>query len=246
MLYDQNKHEWSNQSAISYAMLDNGKRIYIRIRRTMEKAVYETTIWYTGNLVGYISVNSMDVPRIMNMFEESKVLMNTSHCDRLMEMLDFVEYVAIEDKMTELFQQRVMYICMANNFRMAMERDYGRKQIKRFLVICGYDDRVARSTAEKLNLARRVYTHFAEIVNNCFKCPSIDIRNLTINELSLAKNLSWVIKRSVEVKPKKRIPKDVPVEVDEGSVLQSVEELTNSTWFQQAQDNPVLVASILC
>ena len=43
----------------------------------MEKAVYETTIWYTGNLVGYISVNSMDVPRIMNMFEESKVLMKT-------------------------------------------------------------------------------------------------------------------------------------------------------------------------
>ena len=29
MLYDQNKHEWSNQSAISYAMLDNGNRIYI-------------------------------------------------------------------------------------------------------------------------------------------------------------------------------------------------------------------------
>jgi len=160
-------------------------------------------------------------------------------------MLDFVEYVAIEDKMTELFQQRVMYICMANNFRMAMERDYGRKQIKRFLVICGYDHRLSRSTAEKLNLARRVYTHFAEIVNNCFKYPSIDIRNLTINELSLAKNLYWVIKRSVEVKPKKRIPKDVPVEVDEGSVLQSVEELTNSTWFQQARDNPVLVAGII-
>ena len=37
----------------------------------MEKAVYETTIWYTGNLVGYISVKSMDVPSIMNMFEES-------------------------------------------------------------------------------------------------------------------------------------------------------------------------------
>ena len=118
----------------------------------------------------------MDVPRIMNMFEESKVLMNTSHCDRLMEMLDFVEYVAIEGKKTELFQQRVIYICMANNFRMAMERDYGRKQIKRLLVICWYEDRVARSTAEKLNLARRVYTHFAEIVNNCFKCPSIDIK----------------------------------------------------------------------
>ena len=149
-------------------------------------------------------MNSMDVPRIMNMFEESKVLMNTSHCDRLMEMLDFVEYVAIEGKKTELFQQRVIYICMANNFRMAMERDYGRKQIKRFLIICGYEDRVARSTAEKLNLARRVYTHFAEIVNNCFKCPSIDIRNLTINELSLEKNLSWVLKRSVEVKAKKR------------------------------------------
>ena len=83
-----------------------------------------------GNLVSYISLNSMDAPRVLTMFDESKVLMNTAHCDQLMEMLNFVEYVEIEDKKTELFQQRVMYICMANNFRMAMERDYGRKQIK--------------------------------------------------------------------------------------------------------------------
>ena len=69
----------------------------------------------------------MDVPRVMNMFEESKVLMINAHCDQFMDMLDFVEYVAIEDKKTELFQQRLNYICMANNFRMALERDYHRK-----------------------------------------------------------------------------------------------------------------------
>ena len=51
----------------------------------------------------------MDVPRIMNMFEESKVLMNTSHCDRLMEMLDFVKYVAIEDKMRFTFYKNSFY-----------------------------------------------------------------------------------------------------------------------------------------
>ena len=187
----------------------------------------------------------MDVPRVMNMFEESKVLMINAHCDQFMDMLDFVEYVAIEDKKTELFQQRLNYICMANNFRMALERDYHRKQVKRHLLKCGYDDARATSKATKLNLGRRVYKHFDEIVANCNRFPNVDIRNLTLDELILAKNLSWVIKRSVEVKPKKRIPADVPVQVDEGSVLQSVDELTNSTWFRQAQDNPALVASIL-
>ena len=128
---------------------------------------------------------------------------------------------------------------------MALERDYRRKQVKRHLLKCGYDDARATSKATKLNLGRRVYKHFDEIVANCNRFPNVDIRNLTLDELILAKNLSWVIKRSVEVKPKKRIPADVPVQVDEGSVLQSVDELTNSTWFRQAQDNPALVASIL-
>ena len=42
--------------------------------------------------MSYISVNSMDAPRVLTMFDESKVLMNTAHCDQLMEMLNFVEY----------------------------------------------------------------------------------------------------------------------------------------------------------
>ena len=138
-----------------------------------------------------------------------------------------------------------MYIRMANNFRMAIERDYQRKQVKRYLLDCGYSDARATSKANKLNLARRIYKHFDKIVSNCYRYTTVDIRSLKMEELILEKNLSWVIRRSVEVKPKKKIPADVPVVVDEGSVLQSVEELTNSTWFRQAKDNPVLVASIL-
>ena len=45
----------------------------------------------------------MDVPRVMNMFEESKVLMSNAHTDQYMEMLDYVEEVAIEDNLNELF-----------------------------------------------------------------------------------------------------------------------------------------------
>ena len=120
---------------------------------------------------------------------------------------------------------------MAKNFKVGLERHHSCKQPKRFLESdrVGYQPARAKSTADKINLAGRVYKYFHQIVTNC----SVDVRNLTLKELSLAKNLSWVIKRSVEVKPKKRVPKDIPV------------DLLNSEWFQQAQTNPFLVASVL-
>ena len=73
-----------------------------------------------------------------------------------MELMNFTEYVIIEEKKTELFRNKLNYLCMANNFKAAMERDYHCKQILRFLKKhWGYDDNSAKHTADKLNQARR-------------------------------------------------------------------------------------------
>ena len=88
--------------------------------------------------------------------------------------------------------KKLNYICMANNCKTAMERDYRCKHILRFLKKhMEYDDHTAKQTADKLNRARRVYDNFNDIVNNCCRCPNIDIRNLTIKKLYLARNLAW-------------------------------------------------------
>ena len=121
---------------------------------------------------------------------------------RLSSLLNHLEYVVIEDKKTELFKKRINYICLANSFQAAMERDYKMKQICRFLKkYWYYEEKAAKQMANRLNEARRVYKRLGN-VHNCCSCSHVDIRGLTIHELYLANSLSWVIKRSAEVKPK--------------------------------------------
>ena len=171
--------------------------------------------------------------------------MENSTCDELMQLLNYVEHVAIEDKKTELFQKRINFICLANCFAATMERDYNCKQIKTFLKRSGFSEDVATKTANKLNEARRVYPRLENIVENCCSCPNVDIRDLTIHELYLANTLSWVIKRNAEVKPKVRVPLDVPVAVDAGSIELTKQEILHSDWFKATCQNPTLVASIM-
>ena len=188
----------------------------------------------------------MDERQIFEIIDEATFNMDNSTCDELVGLLNYVEYIVIEDKKTELFKKRINYICLANSFQRAMERDYKMKQICRFLKKhWDYGDQEAKQMANRLNEARRVCSRLNNIVRNCCSCSHVDIRGLTIHELYLANSLSWVIKRSAEVKPKVNVPDNIPQPVDVGSVQNSVNEILKSAWYQQAKDNPKLVASIL-
>ncbi len=67
--------------------------------------------------------------------------MENSTCDELMHLSNFVEYAAIDVKKTELFQNRINYICLANFFASTKKRDYNCRQIKTFLKKHGgFDD----------------------------------------------------------------------------------------------------------
>ena len=48
-----------------------------------------------------------------------------------------------------------------------------------------------------------------------------------------------------KVKPKVKVPNNMPQAIDGGSVQNSINEILNSVWYQQAKDNPQLLASIL-
>ena len=71
----------------------------------------------------------MDHRAIFEMIDAAVFDMENSTCDELMQLLNYVEHVVIEDKKTELFQDRINFICLANCFAAAMERDYNCKQI---------------------------------------------------------------------------------------------------------------------
>ena len=118
----------------------------------------------------------MDYREVFEMIDEASFNMDNSTCDELVGLLNYVEYVVIEDKKTELFKKRINFICLANSFQAAMERDYKMKQICRFLKKhWNYDERSAKQMADRLNEARRVYKRLNNIVNNCCSCSHVDM-----------------------------------------------------------------------
>ena len=118
----------------------------------------------------------MDQQAIFELIDGALFNMENSTCDELMDLLNYVEHVAIEDKKTELFQKRINFICLANCFAATMERDYNCKQIKTFLKRNGYSETAASQTANKLNEARRVYPRLENVVANCCSCPYVEFR----------------------------------------------------------------------
>ena len=115
------------------------------------------------------------------------------NCDTLSKMLDNKEYVEIEDKKDELFFKRIDYIAMALSFKANMKFGSNMKQVKTYLkkVLLMKEYR-AQTNADKINLACRVSKNLNKIVNNCTK-SGVDIRDLSLKELSLTLTLSWVI-----------------------------------------------------
>ena len=115
-----------------------------------------------------------------------------------------------------------------------MQRETGYRQLKRYLTSeYGMSDAVAKHNADKYNEGSRIYNKFPLIVNNCVHCYGIDIRDLTIKELSLAVNMSWLIRRAALTKSKKKaVPDDVALDVDFASVQKSVEQILASNCIQ--------------
>ena len=71
----------------------------------------------------------MDEREVFEVIDEATFNMDNSTCDELVGLLNYMEYVVPEDKKTELFKKRINYICLANSFQAAMERDYKMKKM---------------------------------------------------------------------------------------------------------------------
>ena len=188
----------------------------------------------------------MDYSTVLQILNDTINSMDGRSCSDLMSSIDFLDIVQIEGNLNELFKKRIEFICASHIFHSAMIRDYGRKQIKRFLIsVWKWEDERAASTAKSLNEARLVLKHFRMIAENCYKCSRIDIRSLTIHELYLAKNLSWVIRRSVDSNPSPNSMAAETMDMNTSSIHDTVQNILNSTWYNDAKNNTMHVAKIM-
>ena len=78
-------------------------------------------------------------------------------------------------------------------FKKVAEEQTKFKQIKCQLKALGFDNEYVGQMANILNNACWVFDHAEKIQGNLRACPSIDIRRLSLQQLYLAKNLSWCL-----------------------------------------------------
>ena len=74
---------------------------------------------------------------------------------------------------------------MSKSLREVMVRDTGYRQLKRYFVeMIGMADEDAKHAADKYNEGNRIYDKFPKVLQNISNCPGLDIRDLTIHDIS--------------------------------------------------------------
>ena len=189
----------------------------------------------------------MDASAITTYLADKKQEYSRLQSHQLVQHLHYKEYVEIETKKDELFKKKIEFISMAKSLREAMVRDTGYRQLKRYFVeMIGMADEDAKHAADKYNEGSRIYDKFPKILQNLSNCPALDIRDLTIHELSLAGSQNWVIRRTALSKSKKKPANGtVPAPIDWNDVQLRVDDIVARNWFDDAKDNPSLVAYIM-
>ena len=91
-------------------------------------------------------------------------------------------------------------VVVSKAFKKVAEEQTKFKQIKRQLKALGFDDEYTGQMANTLNNAYWVFDHFEKIQGNLRDCPSI--HRLLLQQLYLAKNLSWCLMMEEKRTPK--------------------------------------------
>ena len=182
----------------------------------------------------------------MDYFREKSVQYSLMFHREILESIQHKEYIDLENKKNEVFQERLDYYVLAKCLKEAMLVQTGYKQFKRyFSEEIGMNDERATIAANKYNLAFRTYKKFDVIVKNVAEFPKVDIRDIPINELPLAVEKDWVRRRSAMIKGTKRKAVDAGCNYDVGSVEESVQQIFSSEWYKNAKLDPSLVAHIM-
>ena len=74
----------------------------------------------------------MDRNSVLRYFEEKKIHYSAFSGEDLLQALNLQEFIHIEDKKRDLFLKRIDFICMAKSLKIAMARESGYKQLKRY------------------------------------------------------------------------------------------------------------------
>ena len=101
----------------------------------------------------------MDSHAILTYLSEKEKEYLCLHSHQLLQCLHVKEYIEIETKKDELFQKKMEFISMSKSLRVAMVRDTGYRQLKRYFVDMIWMTDVTY-TADKYDEGSRIYDKF--------------------------------------------------------------------------------------
>ena len=169
----------------------------------------------------------------------------------LLVALNHKEYVDIENSKDVLFEKRLDFLSMAVAMKTVMRREsHYTSSLKLYFIHCLQKPNNKQTEAEafKYNQANRTFESLGDTYANCLK-HQVDIRDLSIQELYLARKEIFVLQRRASVKMAKKqepVPQGgTAIDVDQQSVNDTIDEILAAPWYIAAKSNPSLVATIL-
>ena len=150
---------------------------------------------------------------------------------------------ATSNALGKAYLAKMKCVVVSRAFKKVAEEQTKFKQIKHQLKALGFDNEYAGQMADTLNNACWVFDHFEKIQGNLRACPSIDIRCLSLQQLYLAKNLSWCLMIEENSKAKRKKPRQ-PL-YDEEEVAELLEMLRGSRAYSKVCHDKHLTTELM-
>ena len=89
------------------------------------------------------------------------------------------------------FEQVLLQACIGKIYRRQIYNLHRYKNTKSYLKSIGYTMEEAETLAKKINTGNSVYDNMGIICGNILKCPKIDIKRLSLQQLNFARQSQW-------------------------------------------------------
>ena len=117
--------------------------------------------------------------------------------------------VVEENALKDVFCQVLDRSAIVYTFKLKMKTFTGFTYPKSYLKATGLAEDKAAALADNINLASSVYEHLKDIVDNVMQFENINIRRLSMNQLYLAKEISWCFQYLESLKCRGKKPEEL-------------------------------------
>ena len=149
-----------------------------------------------------------------------------------------------EEALKDVFCQVLDRSAIAYTFKLKMKTLTGFSYPKSYLKATGlYNEDRATSLANEINLAASVYEHLKQIVDNVMQFDNINLRRLSMNQLNLAKEISWCYQYSENLKGRGKAPADLVYTEQDFKDLENL--VRSSAAYLALEKDPKLISGMM-